>query len=239
MKRYFLAILLIATFSYGLQLSISPDKNVSVTKSDIDALKFYTKEKFHFIMNEDGAKKIAKENRILANAYLKEGLLTPFKKRVILIQVEKELADQYVKRLQKSIHLSEKVLKSYYYDHLKQFKKSDEVQLVQYRFKTFEDALTFYRNPKKGLKYTKKNVGWKELNRIVNPYRAIISSTKVGGYTPPFVVGKNTYDIFYVKNKKINKDSYIPFEKVKKNIAEILYKKTFDRAREKVLEKYQ
>ncbi len=229
---------IILTFSYGIQLHISPDRNISIQQEDIDALKYFTKEKYRFIMNNEGAKKIVKENRILANAYIKEGLLTPFQQKVLLIETEKNLADQYVKHLQQTVQIPEKVLKSYYFDNLEKFKELPQVKLMRYRFKTYKDAIAFYMKKRKNIKFNKMKESWKSLNKIKEPYRSIFLVTKKGQYTPVFVVGKDKFDIFYIEDKKEGK-GYLPFEKVKKDIAKFLYAKTFNRARAKVLEQYE
>lgn len=238
MRYSVILFIFILTFSYGIQLHIYPDKNIYIQQKDIDALKHFTKEKYSFIMNDEGAKKIVKENRILANAYIKEGLLTPFQRQVLLVEIEKELADKYVKHLQQSIQIPEKVLKSYYFDNREKFKQLDKVKLVRYRFTTYKDALSFYTGKRKNIKYSKTEESWKPLNRIKEPYRSIFLATKKGHYTPVFIAGKDKFDIFYIEDRKESK-GYLPFEKVKKDIAKFLYAKTFNRARAKVLEQYE
>jgi len=222
--------------SFAVTLHISPDEKVDVTAQDVDAMKQYVKDKFHFIMNENGAKKIVKENRILSNVYLKKGLLTPFEQSVLRIEVEKKLADNLIKKTQKKSILPEKVLKSYYYDHLQDFRKPDEIEVIRYRFGNFADAYKFYQGDK-NVSYKKENLGWRYVSSIKRPFNEFIVKNKKNYYTPPFVLGKQDIDVYYIADYKENKENYFPYEKVKSRIERIIYARTFERDRRKYLEK--
>ena len=232
-------MIFLLSFVIGANIQITPDSSLKIDQKDIAAMKSFVKKKYHFIMNEKGAKKIVKENRLLSDAYLKHNLLSDFEKRMIRIEIEKKLADNYVSYLQKKKSFPEKVLKSYYYDHIEEFKKPDEVKLILYKFSKYDDALHFLQNPKNVTSYSKQNLGWKYIKGIKNPYRQFIKSGKKGYYTPVFVMGKNRYDIFYVEDYRDNKNNYFPYKDVRSQIERIFLNKTFEREREKILRQYQ
>jgi hypothetical protein len=237
MKLVPLMAFLVVLSGWALEIEMRPEKKIEVTNSDVEAIKEYTRKRYRFIMNEDGARKVVRENRILANEYVRQGLLSKKERDLIRIEVEKKLADAMVSKIQRRIRISDEVAKSYYKDHLDEFKKPDEIKIVRYRFKRFDDAVEFYKGSKKGVG-EKKDLGWKRIDSLKPAYRSFIEKGKEGYYLPPIIVGKNVYDVLYIEKYKNNDSKHIPYEEVKEKIKDLLYKKTFDRERAKILERY-
>ncbi len=231
-----LSVLLIS--SYAVNIQLLPDKNPQITQQDVEALKAYVKEKYHFIMNESGAKRIAKDNRILANEFLKKGLLSPFERNLIRVELEKRLADKMVKNIQKNIKISDDVIRSYYEDHIDEFKEPDKIKIVSHTFDSYEKAIDFYKG-NKGNPGKKKDLGIKEVDSLKAPYRGFIEKGKENYCIPPIVLGKKKYNVLCVEKYIDNSSKHIPYPKVKKRIKNILYKKTFSKERAKILEQYK
>ena len=252
-KLYLIAFLLLffAINIYAIQISITPDKNVSNIKigsMDKQALKSYLKDTIGFVITEKGAKKVAKENRILANVYLKRYPLDTFTKHRIKIMIEDYLAKKMVDKVQKQIAISPKVIQSYYYDHLQDFKKPATVDLVGFDFPSYESAVDFYykiRN--KDIEFAKKLA--KQKNITIASYRhkkikdlapsiqKILKKDKEKYFLPPLIIGDHI-KILYVSSYHKAK-GYIPLKKVEGKIKKYLYDKTFFQYRKKILEEYE
>ncbi|SMC10164.1 peptidyl-prolyl cis-trans isomerase [Nitratiruptor tergarcus] len=249
MKFFVSFLLLFLTSSlFAIEVDIKPDTPpIRVSKGDIFTLKNYLFKKFRFRIKEKGARKVVLENRILANEYLKQGLLTPREKNRIKIELEIKLADNFVTHLQKSIKISPEILKSYYYDHIKEYKKSDKVQIERIRFKSYQDALEFY---KKVNQYPKdKDIlltqfkgkviyqGTVEKERLKTNIASFLQKGKEHYAIPPIVVRSDIIDVYYIE-KYIPSQGYKPFEEVKEEIENKLHKQLFAKKRKEILEKY-
>ena len=231
----------------AVEFDIQRDSSIEVTKSDVNALKRYLKEKFKFHISDKGARKVVKENRILANEYLKKDLLKKQDKDLLKIELEMKLADKFTEYLQRKIKIPENVLKSYYYDHREDYKQSDEVTLERIRFKNFDEAMKFYneilkqKEKKDHLlkKYHGKVIykGTVKKERLKNSIQSFLKEEMQNTYLPPMVLQADRIDVYYVHTYQKAK-GYKPYIKVKKEIENILYKRTFNREREKILSRY-
>ena len=232
----FILLLLLFQNIAAIEYKIYPDKKVEVTQKDIDAIKKYFIDTLNFYISEEGARKIAYENRILANEYIKSKL---FKKDRAYnkIAIEKLFADNYVKYLQETVSIPESVLKSYYLDHLSQYKKSDKVNLDIYHFKDFDTALHFYKSgtPQNTNNGKKKSIGWLSIEKLNKVLRGHIKKGQKGYFLPPLLRDKGV-DVVFVKDYK-KAEGYKSFSEVKSEIRKHLYKKTFSNKRKEILQK--
>ena len=247
----FLIFAIFLSFSqsiFALDITIKPSKNYNqVSQADIKAMQEYVKRKYHLFLYKKSAKNAVIDSRILSNEYFKKGLFTPKEKKKLQIELEMRYADKYIDYLQRKIKIPEKVLRSYYYDNIEKFKADPEVQFIRYRFDNYKDANNFYqdllisKNPKKIIeKYHPKihQEPFVKVAKLKEPYRSFVQPQKSGYPLPPVVVKKNVYDVFYVKNYK-QENRYKPYENVKKEIEDLLYKQTFAKKREEILKEYR
>lgn len=236
--------------SFAVEINITPDKAINVTQKDITTYKYYVKRKYNYVITDNkGAKKIIKENRILANEFLKKGFLDK-EKEYIKIMIEDYLADRYVQNIQRSIKIPEKVLYSYYLDHKDKFKEGAKVDIVRFSFKIYEDAVDFYNKAKRlhneeaikklatQYKAQVKNYGWRDVNMLKKTFASFIKKDTKGYLVPPFILSKNVINVYYIRDYKKG-EGYYPFKKVKEKIRNILYNKTFGHKREEILKQYK
>ena len=246
--RFVLFVVFIFSFASAIEINIQPDKKIDISNADINALKRYLLRKFHFHISPEGAKKIVKENRVLANEYLKKGLLTPTEKERLKIELETRFADEFVEHMQRTIKIPEETLKSYYYDHIKDFKNSDQANLVRYRFKDYKNALAFYEAAKKNedtIDRLLKKYGGKEMfkgeihvEKLREPLRSFVKNSAPKSFIPPIALRADAVDVYLIRSYKKN-PKYKPFKEVKDKIEDILYKQTFKKERDKIIEKYR
>ncbi|SMC10168.1 hypothetical protein [Nitratiruptor tergarcus] len=245
MRKLFL-LSLIAISLFAIDIKISPDKNITVSYQDTKAIKTFYQEVFKFRLADEGAYKLAEENRILANAYIKRYGLDNNDIARIKVETELYLANHMVKNIQNSIKLSDKVLYSYYIDHKDQFKGSDKVDLVIFYFKDPEKAVDFYIKAKgktleEAKKIASKDIVIKEYKNLdikkMKPFfQNIIQKYGPKHFLPPIFdeVSSVSYIQDYHKAQKYKK-----FEDVKEEIRKLLYSKTFLRERNKILLQYK
>jgi len=244
MKRVFY-FFFITVFMYGIEIEIRPDKKIKVQSGDISAMKHYLKKRYRFVVEDKGARQLVEENRILANEYLKSPYFKSFDRNFFKIKTERELADKFVELLQREIKIPQEAVKSYYYDHLDEFKEPPKAYLVRYSFPTYEEALRFYQDKKKNpnisikeYKGIKRDIGFASIPRFKEPLKSLVEKHGAGYLTPPFIWAPDRYDVYYVKEID-DKPKYKDFEKVRKQIEEKLHKLTFKKRREEILKKYK
>jgi len=248
--KYITILLLFFIYVNAIEVNLLPDKEIKVSQHDVNRYKSYVKQKYNYVItNDKGARKIVKENRILANEFLKNPRYLKSVKTDITIMLEDYLADRYVQNMQHSIKIPKKVLYSYYLDHKDKFRRQPEVNIVRYRFSSYDDALKFYQESKdiadpkkveaKAIQYgaKKRDYGWKSITVLKKRLLSFIKKGAKDYLTPPIVNNANNFNIYYIKDYR-SVDGYIPFEKVKGKIEKILYNQTFEKAREKILERY-
>jgi len=243
--RSLVVVLFLFSFSFAIEVSLMEDTNITVDKDDIQGIRNLFVQKYNFhITDTKGAKRIVRENRLLANQFLKEGLFKKKKKEIIL-EIEDMLAKRYIKHLQNKTKISDKIAKSYYLDNIQKYKKLSKVTMVRYRFDNFDDAYGFYKESnttsidalKKKYKPNDQLTIEKEVDKLPKFIQGFVESDKESYALPPFVVSKGKIDVFYVQKYHPSDGGYIPFEEVKDRIKRELHKQTFSKERKKILEK--
>jgi len=246
MKKIFISFFLFSIWSYAIDLSIAPDTNISITNQDTQNIQQYYKKYFNIVISDKGAKKIAKENRALANAYIQKKHGVPKNtKNFITIATEFILADQMIKDIQNQINISPKILHTYYLDNIEKFKKSDRVKLTSFLFPSPEDAITFYIENKTTNSLSKLIEAAKQYHvKTIRDYqetevtyldsflRSNIKTDKSKYLLPPRL-SKN-YEVFFVVEYHPSK-GYRSFDEVKEEIKKDLHKKRYLQDRKKLL----
>ncbi len=252
MKKIFLWFLLfIVVPLFAIEVKVYPDRdtNISISITEKNALKDFVKSTMNFVLRDKGAYNIAKENRVLANEYIKRKKLLNYDLARIKVEAEMYLATQLVQDIQNNIKLSDKLLLSYYLDNKERFKKPDEADIVLIFFNNYDDAAKFYENVKnRDFSYAKqlvkkynatiKDYGFKKITELKPPTKEYLLQYKKSGiFLPPVILAPKSISILYVKEYRIGK-GYRNFEDVKEDIRKFLHNKTFLRERNKILKKY-
>ena len=247
--RVLITIFTLFSLIYGVELSVKPDQNgtdAPPSQSDIRELNGYYHKYFNIRISPKGAKRLVKENRALANAYLRRYGLDPQVEDRLRVISEFVLADEMVQRIQRSIQIPPEVVHSYYLDHLDQFKRDDKVKMRSFLFKTPDDAMAFYMENKgesslKRLEEAAKKYSLETLRdykeaplKALSPYlRSHIKKGKKGYLLPP-QLSPSRYEVFYVEEYKEEK-GYKPFDEVKEEIEKQLHQKRYIRDRKKII----
>jgi len=246
MKNFLFAFLL-TVFSFAIDVHIAKEKNISqnVSREEINGIQDYFYELFHFHMSERGAKKLLKENRALANEYLKKYGLSSYDKNRIKVITELYLANKFVKQIQNKVKLDDDEILSYYLDHKDEYLQPNTVDFVAFVFDTPENAMKFYEKNKK--------TSMKKLIKIAKQNHAIIKEYKKRsikklkadlrylvnkyqhGLLPP-LIGKKSSVIYIESFDK--KKKYKSFNEVRKEIEKILKNKKFLDERQRIVKKY-
>lgn len=248
MRKLYLCCCILIGSVFAIEIEISPDKRVVTTNKDKTAIQRFYDEVFKFHLTDDGAYKLVKENRILANAYLKKYGLSSEDMTRIKVETELYLANTMVRKIQNKIKLSDKVLYSYYVDNKDKFKNADSVDLSIFYFKDPEKAFRFYweakdknfEDAKKLAKQISKDVVIKDYKEVklstMKPFfKNLIKKYGTGHLMPPIFDEITSVSFIHTYHKA---KGYKRFEDVKEEIRKILYNKTFLRERNKILLQY-
>ncbi len=246
--RFGWMISLFAIFSFAIEVDLKPDTNSSIGYRDAQILKNYLYRTYRYRITDKGAYTIVKENRMLANAYLKRGLLSKKDREYLKIIAEKYLAESFIKNIQRQQKLSDKVLLSYYLDNRDEFKNEDKIHFILLKFPSFDRVVEFYRTAKQDkniiekakneYNVTVKDLGWKEFSALKPVAKSFIKKDKKDYFLPPFVFAPKKIDVLYVADYKKGK-GYKSFNEVKEEIKQILYKKAFVKERNKILQQLE
>lgn len=246
MVRVIFLITFIIVFSFAIEVELKPDDNLSIGYKDAQVLKSYLYQTYRYRLTDQGAYDIVKENRLLANSYLKKNQLSLEDKKYLSIIIEKYLAEKFIKKIQEDQNISKKILFSYYVDNKDKFKNEDKIHIMLLRFSSFDKAINFYQLTKKSLSpqilekaknefnATIKDLGWKEFSSLKAITKSFIQKGKKEYFLPPFILASNRVDILYVKDYQEGK-GYKSFDTVKDKIKKILYSKAFIKERNKIL----
>jgi|GEM_PF-2268816 len=244
--RVIVLMLAIIVFSFAIEIDLKPDNNLSVGYEDAQALKDYLYQIYRYRITDQGAYDIVKENRLLANTYLKRNQVSPQDTKYLTIVTEKYLAESFIKKLQKAQNVSDKVLLSYYLDHKDEFKNEDKLYFILLEFPSFNKAMSFYqlaqkKSPQQAIEKARteynatiKDLGWKDFSSLKTATKSFIQQGKKEYFLPPFIITSNRIDILYVKDYQEGK-GYKKFDEVKDEIKKILYTKAFIKERNKIL----
>lgn len=241
--RYVIVGLILSIYSlFAIELSIRPDKNVTVSLQDIDAIKSYLIKGIKFHISDQGARRLVEKNRVLANEYIKHHTTDKELLAYLKVMIEYELANRMVKEYQREHKISEKTLLSYYKDHIESYKLPDKVTFLILSFDDYEKAIDFYKKYKdkkfpsfKILSSLKKKELTLPVNKLSNSIRRFIYPQKQGYFLPPLYLKKPS--VLYVKQYVVSHE-YKPFSLVKDQIRKKLEEKTFLRYRNQLLKKY-
>jgi len=247
MKKILLSLLITCSV-FAIDIKISPDTKIVVSNKDKTAIQGFYDKFFKFHLTDDGAYKLVKENRILANEYLKKYGLSNDDKERIKVETELYLANAMVRKIQNNIKLSDKVLYSYYIDNKDKFKDSERVDLSIFYFKNPEKAFQFYwtaknkkfEDAKKLAKQLSKDIVIKDYNDVklntMKPFfRNMITKYGAGHLMPPIFDEVTSVSFIRAYHEATE---YKKFNDVKEEIRKILYNKTFLRERNKILSQY-
>ncbi len=246
--KYIVTFFLFSFISVLLAVEISILNETVVTEptsKELDATKA-SLIKRHIMITDKEAKKLIKENRILAKVYMeKYGLDDVFKVNMKL-EIEKSIANQLIYKIQKDISIDDEILMSYYVANKKKFIKSPMISFEIYKFDRFNEALDIYEKYKDQSKelyaYCKDNnisvdSHQNKLNYLSSTMQQMIKYQEL---EPPFLLQPQFFiDHFsLIKVISIEKEGYRPFnDKVKKEIRNFLFTQTFrDKRKEIILE---
>jgi len=187
------------------------------------------------------------EDWILAEIYIKDNF-NDFEKAKVTNLVNRFLAKEQVKKIQKEIKISDDIIKSYYLDHLAEYKLKPYVEMKIFNFDTIESAYEFYIFSRshtfdESMKYAINNNISPEkynhpLNRMMPEMRYSLRDTKQKKYFTPPQVFKQHYMVSYIENVT-ERDGYVEFKNVKKYIEKILWKETYLQKRFDLVSQYK
>ena len=246
MKKSILLTFVLVYFASAVDIDVKIEPYVK-NEENIAAFNQYLKTEKHFTADsQKGLDKHLHDDWLLANHFAKD--MSSYEKALLTNMVNRYLARKEIEKIQKSIKLSNDVLKSYYLDNLKDYKLKPLVDLTVFNFKTLEDAHTFYKYSQEH-NYTQTSEFAKEqevkqfeykypLNKMMPIFRLSLRDLKQTGYfTPPLFYGKE-FLVIYVKDIK-QRDGYLSFKKVKGHIGTILHKQTYLQKRNELISIYQ
>jgi hypothetical protein len=128
---------------YSIEITITPEKNITVTNEEAEIFKASLGAQ-RIMITPKRAKEVLSENRYLAEEYLKTHTLP---KNVFInfkLEFEKNLASEVIKEIEKQVHIDDETTLSYYVSHPDEFKKPIQLKLFLYRFESFTQASNFY-----------------------------------------------------------------------------------------------
>jgi hypothetical protein len=248
LKIFFILPALLMMHLFAVNVEIEEDKNISISNIEKDALKSFVKETMNFVLMDKAAFKIAKENRILANEYIKNYGINQYDKARIRVEIEMYLSNRLTKKIQQKVNLPREILYSYYLDNKEKFKKSDKVDIAIFFFKNPEEAIEFYtkyRNKsfeemRKAVEKTGgmvKEYNSKEVEKLKDPIKTLLKMQKRSKILLPPIVGVKYSSLLFVKRYHKG-EGYKSFDEVKNTIKKLLYDKTFLKMRNEILKKY-
>jgi hypothetical protein len=242
--KYGLVILSLILPIQALEITVKPSDSIKVDQVDVDRFQSMLKKR-RMGMSDKSAKKAIKENRILANAYMKEYGLPDLLKIEMQIILEEKLRNTLIKKEKKKIDISDDILLSYYKDNPEEFYQSEELTFNVYTFKQYDDAHEFYVHNKDAYSQIADYVAEHNVSneshtmlksKLHKELQPLLKDDNVTNYiTPPEYFYKNyvILDVVSIQEAKI-----APFETVKKRVRERLLSKITQETKDKLLEKY-
>lgn len=240
MTRLFIA-LIIASFSWAVELQVSPSKDINATDMEIGLITSKVYKEKHIKLTQEAAKKYLQENKVLSNAYLKEYKDMPHPyKQAKEIEIEEKLADEYIKKHQEKIKLDKETLLSYYVAHKKEFLKPKTYTFYPIEFTAYEEAVEFYNKNRNNPDAIKKYIEEKKVRSLSVPEKKInfmvknlFVDKKPNTLLPPVYMG-NKFILFYIED--VSPEKQMSFEEAKPQIRKKLLEKVYARTRKKLLE---
>lgn len=246
MRNKFILTVMALTISLNVNAS-GKDTRLDETKTSmqhIDAMKEYLFETQRFTPNSDqDVVDILIENKLLTEAYMKLRNKSAIHAMKDVVS-EAYFAKAMIKLKQKLISIPAEVVKSYYLDHIDEYKMKPIIDLDIMMIKSLDTAFDVFNQSRlktynEVKKYAQgKGVNIKKYRQPVNRMpvflrKTLRNYTDSQYFTPPQHTRKG-FMILYVKSVEPQK-GYWPFEKAKKEIEKKLYKQSYLNMRKKLV----
>jgi hypothetical protein len=249
MRLFFLSYLFLYSL-FAIELKIAPDQNRStISAQEAKALKYLIYKQLNFHLLEEGAKKLARENRALANQYLREYGLEKKDLNYFKVWIEKYLAEKFIKKKEEESIKDEKILLSYYLDHKEKFKWPDRVDTVILWFNNIDKAMDFYYRGQK-IKDCEKlikiatsmgarveEMGYREVEKFKSPTRELLRK-KDGSLLPPLIVSPTSVSLLCVRKYEPSK-GYKNFQEALPDVKREFFKEAFTKMRREIVKRYE
>jgi hypothetical protein len=243
MKSFFIFLSFFSVHLLALNIQVSESSNHNISSLDIEKTVALW-QKRNLRIDDQEAKKLVLENRVLADAFLKNGNLNDAIKVENQIVYEEQLADIFVQNELKKIDNIEIPL-SYYENNKHEFFVLADIKFKVYAFKAFEEALDCYNKNKNDISLldayaTEHNTTVEEhtmsLKQLHPQLQNLLIDFETKGYIAPPQKFFTNYIVFEVVD--IIKAHLQPFEEVKASIQTKLKKKIMNQKRDELLEQY-
>lgn len=247
MKKKAMSLVVLGLLSVSALQGVEVDVNVTAYQKDalrIQAFEEYLRKSRNFRPQKHSElDRNLKEDWLLANRFVREGMSAK-EKAEITNTLNRELARMEVERIQRAVKISDDVPKSYYLDHMKEYKLRPILSFEIYAFKTLDKAAKFYEYAKhhtvdEVAAYAKKEkikvLPYKAAENKTVPLlrRVMKDNTSTGYFTYPVFFNKE-FTVVYVAGIE-QRQGYLPYEKVKSHIMNTLFKKTYLEERQRVI----
>lgn len=162
------------------KLCINMSSKVSTSPKTIS---LYKNIIFNNLVSNKYVKNQIKLSKLFAKAYLKKYTIDKTTKNIIKLQTLRILSLLYIDKLKKLHTPSEKVLKSYYFDHIDEFNPIEKVSLWVLTKKSLKRADELYLKIKKDHKLFLNFLN-KQDNSITNSYKSYYKDESLLTFTP-------------------------------------------------------
>lgn len=239
--------LLLAVSAGAVEIDISPSKSPIASQTEVSVFVSDVKKREHVVLDDDVAKSVVENNRLLADAYLKEVGIKATDLQKFRFGIEKQLAADLVTKYQEKIKTDEDVLKSYYVTHLDEFKIGNEITFKAYTYDAYADALNMYEHfsaSNEGLEtYAKDHnatIQFREhfpVGNLDNALKYLLEEERETPYLTVPTRYREKYILLIVQQHET--DVLLPYEKVKHEIRQKLLREVRNRSRDALIEKYR
>jgi len=135
---------LIITSLFAADITIKPSSSYVADRQEVALIQSaFLKQRIQ--IDDDDALNIIQENRFLADEYIKKNQVPQEVLLNMKLEFEKHLASEVVREMESKIEIEDEVVKSYYIANKEEFYKAPEIELNIYRFQTFDEAYLFYK----------------------------------------------------------------------------------------------
>ncbi len=142
-----LIVVILSTSLFALDITVTPSKTVTISSEEAEYFRNMLMKR-HRNIDPDDAKKVLKENRVLADYFYRTyGIENDLQELQILF--EEKLRNKLIAKEVEKVSINDDVLLSFYKDNKDEFYKAKEIEFKIYNFSTFNQAYTFYKNCQK------------------------------------------------------------------------------------------
>lgn len=230
MLKLFLLFFII-TFSYALDIKVSLSQNSTISELEKTTL-INQLRKRNINIRPEQAEKYVRDNRILADKYIKDIGLTDADLVELKIAYEEKLKDKLIDVKLNDLLLDDDILLSYYKDKKAEFYYKKLIDFDIYRFSNYNDSKEFYEialgNQEKLENFCRdRNITGEhqviELDRLRPELQILLlDDNTTNYYTTPQKFYK---DYLILKVNELKLDGYYSFENVKEDIKKKLKQK--------------